>query len=1113
MKTNYNVIFALLLAFTVHFTFAQKTITGNVIDESGPLPGVSVLIKGTTTGTETDFDGNYSLQAKQGDVLQYSFIGMETAFKTVGTSNKMDVQMTVSTENVLEEVIINALGIETRQVSRTSSISKVEGAKIAESGETSIAHGLAGKAAGVAVVSSSGDPGSSAYVQIRGQTSITRDLQPLYVVDGIPLNTDEIGGRVDGVAQQSRVNDINPDDIASVKVLKGASAAALWGSRAANGVILITTKSGKGAKVGKINVSVSSKVSLDQSLTRVELQDIYGKGDGGTWNDGPSGSSWGDLISSRSGDPDLVDTEGNFAYFIAPDGTVYNKVLEKNSQESFNEKNYNAIFGTGLYLDNSVSISTRTDNGSFYASFSKLDQDGTIGGGDGLNFYDRITGRFNADIKVSEKIKLKGTASYSNTNANRIQQGSNLSGLLLGLYRTPADFDNTHYIGTHYTADGIPNFNSHRAYRAQYGTPAPIAPQTGVSPEYNNSLWTLNKQKNPSKVNRFVLGMETTYYTTDWLSIISKFAIDSYTDDRYSLFPLNSSDPDPDPSDPSTGNGNGWLDEDLISYNQYQVDLLAQIDKDITENLTSFYTVGFSALQRNRQWRGGEYKGFILDSDQIDYNNGRFQRNWYSDLQSRTAAMYATADFDYNNLLLVHLTGRAEQATTFGDDRIYFFPSAELGFNFGSFSLFDDSDFISKGKLRLAWGQVGQQPTAYATNQYYTNSAGFDSYIAAAVYDVGSYVPSSTLFDKLKPEITTEYEVGLDLSFIRNRINLSATYYENKVDDVLLFVSQPASTGYTSLYGNAAKMENTGFEVELNADIIRNDNLTWNLGGSWSKNDNLVTDMFFTENQFLDGFAGTSAVAREGYPLSILWGVVYEQDTEDLFDGEYVLGSDNFPELADDEGYLGDPNPDWLGSLNSSLSYKGFKISALMNASMGGDLWYGTYGALTHFGRTPITANQVTVSASEATDIYNYSGFNIVEIVEDDPANSQNADGTYTVRGNLEDFGGGTVLLDEAWYLNEGGGFNGSAERFMRDASWIKLRELSLSYTFNNFKESFLESVTIGATGRNLWLWTKDKDLDIDPESNLTGASNGRGLQYFNHPTTKSYLGSVKINF
>jgi len=1098
MKTNYNVILTLLLAFSVHFAFAQKTITGTVSDETGPLPGVSVLIKGTTTGTETDFDGNYAIEVKNGDILQYSFIGMETDFKTVGSESKINVVLTVSSDNLLEEVVINALGIETRQVSRTASVSKVKGSKISESGETSLVQGLSGKASGVSVVSSSGDPGSSAYIQIRGQTSITRDLQPLFVVDGIPLNNDEVGNSVDGVTQQSRISDINPNDIASVKILKGASAAALWGSRASNGVILITTKTGRKSEMGTYNVSIFSKFSFDSVLTRTNLQNLYGKGANGNWSGDDGGGSWGDLISARSGEPDTVfDTGG---YFEAPDGTIIYPINQKNDRTTFNEKNYNAIFGNGLYVDNGVSVSSKTENGNFFVSLAKLDQDGTIGGGDGTNFYQRYSGRFNASLKEKKKLKLKGSLAYSNTNSNRVQQGSNLSGLLLGLYRTPADFDNTYYVGTRYDANGTANFNSHRAYRAQGGT------AHKESPSYNNPLWTLYKQKNPTEVHRFVGSFDSRYNATSWLQLIAKVSLDSYTDQRYSLFPINSSDPD----------GDGLLDEDLIMYNQYSIDFLAQIDKNISDDLTSYFTLGANAMQRTYEGRGGSYTDFILDTDQVNFGNATTEniRSYSYSSLTRTAAFFGVADFNFKDILLLHLTGRAEQASTFGDARVFFYPSAELGFQFSSLKGLQSS-ILNKGKLRIGYGKVGNQPSAYATNLYYNRSIGFDSYgtyYSSSAYN-GAFVPQSSLPETLRPEILTEFEVGLDLSFWNSRLNLTTNFYKNKTDDALLNINYPASTGFQYKYANAGAIENTGIEMDANFDIIRQENFNWNIGGNWSKNKNIVTDLFGAESVFLAGFVGTSSRAVEGEALGTLWGNRFARDAS----GNYVLDSKGFPERDNTEGIVGDPNPDWRGGANTSISYKGFKLSALMNASIGGDVWYGTFGALTHFGRTPLTANQVTVSAADAATIVNYE--NSQSFPNGRPINAisgavENADGSFTVRGNLHDFGGGMVLLDEKYYSDLGSGFNGPSEQFIVDGSWAKLRELSLAYTLQGdfLKKTKLKSINLKITGRNLWLWTKD-NLDFDPESNLTGASNGRGLQYFNHPTTKSYVASIQINF
>lgn len=1106
MKTIYYVIFTILLVFSVQNVMAQKTVTGTVTDDTGPLPGVSVIIKGTTKGAETDFDGKYAIKANEGDVLIFSYVGMETAEKTVDNKNTINIQMVVSTDNILEEVVINALGIETRQVSRTASISKVDGEAIVKSGETSLVKGLTAKSSGVNVVTSSGDPGSSTYVQIRGQSSITRDLQPLYVIDGIPVNNDELGNTVDGTSEQARMNDINPDDVASVKILKGASAAALWGSRAANGVILITTKSGKKGDIDKFNLSISSKISFDTPLTRLELQDKFGKGYDGNWNGGANRYSWGDLIENRSGEEDVYNF--NAPYFVPynSDGTLMSDangellkvypIIEKNSKETFLDKNYDAIFGTGTYIETNVALSTFTENGNFYASFSKLDQDGVIGGGDGTNFYDRYTARMNAGVKITNKVNMKGNFSYSNVNANRIQQGSNLNGLLLGLYRTAIDFDNTYYIGSRFAGGNIYQ-NSHRAYRFQTGT---IYKQ---SPEYNNPLWTVYKQKNPNSVNRFIGGLEARYDANEWLDLIVKTGVDYYTDARISLFPINSSYPD-------TAKGIGAVEQNDIMYNQYDLTFMSQINRNISELINSYFILGINLNQEIYEERYGGYQDFAIDTDQIIFSNTIADEETYHGTYSskkRTSAYYGVANFDYKNLLLLNLTGRLDQSSTFGNDVSSFYPAAELGFQFSELV---NSNFLSNSKLRLSYAEVGNQPSVYTTKAKYLSSSGSDSY--GTFYDSapygGAYVPYTVLFaEDLRPEKKVEYEIGIDLSFLKNRIRTTFNYYENKTTDALLYLPYNPSSGFGFKYANAGELSNIGYEAELGIDIIRKDDLNWNLLVNWSKNNNTVESLSGAEEVPLAGFLSTTSSAVEGYPLGVLYGDVYEKDAQ----GNYVLDEKGFPQMDSEQGVFGDPNPDWTGNVSSTLSWKNFTLSGRFNISMGGETWNGTKGALTTIGTAPETANMVTVSASEAENISNYADEPISEI----SSAILNDDGSYTVRGNLEDFGGGTVLLDQTWYDDIGGGLSGgSSENFLDDASWAKISEISLSYNIAGklLEKTPVESINIGLTARNIWIWTK-AGLDYDPESNLTGASNGRGLQYFNHPTNKSYIANIKINF
>ncbi len=1093
MKTKFNGVLTLFLALIVQISFAQeKTISGNVSDDSGPLPGVSVLKKGTKTGTETNFDGQYSIKAKTGDVLVFSFVGMKTIEKIVGSSSKLNIKM-FEDSSVLEEVVVNALGIRVDKSKLSSSISKVKTEDISKSGENNLGQALSGKASGVQVINSSGDAGASAYIQIRGQSTITRSVQPLIVIDGIPVSSGSTGNTTSGVAQQSRLNDINPEDIQDLQILKGASAAALWGSRAGNGVIVITTKKGRNNKNGSFTTSITSSFSFDTANKFYPLQDKYGKGSNGVSGNSASttGNSWGDRISNRSGAANVFDTSSTTFFQSGVDGSIIYPTITRNSKETFNQKNIDAVFRTGLTSRLNLSIGGRSSSGStHFFSISRTDQEGIIRN----NTYKRITARYNAETKLGDRLKAKGSFSYSNIDSERIQQGSNTSGLLLGLYRTPTDFDNTHYIGTKWV-DGTPILNSHRSYRREGGT------NRKQTPIYNNPLWTINKQRNPNTVHRYIAGAQLEYKATDWLNLIARGGLDNFSDRRQSFFPINS----------SGSQSAGFADESTLTSNQINIDFIANSSFDLTEDINMNILAGFNLNERQSKINGGSYQDFILDSDKIFYGNSTLNNrtSFIDELLTRTSAGYSSFSFDYKNILALALTGRLETASTFASGESFFYPSAEFSYKFGNETLFEDS-ILSNGKLRLTYGQVGQQPAAYSTITYSTPSTGAEGWgpaYSAAAYD-GSFSRSAIQGNpNLKPEIKEEFEIGLDLSFFNDKLTLNTTYYQNESKDVLMNVAIAPTSGFNQRYDNAASLENKGIEIDLGIDIIKSDNFDWSLNGNWSMNRNKVTSLSGTKSLFLNGFTGSSSRAVEGEPLGVLWGGKFARDNA----GEYILDSNGFPTVAPEEGIIGDPNPDWRASLGTSIRYKNFTLSTLFDSSFGGDVWDGTGGALNVFGRTLITANEVTVSASEATAIVNASGTTINNV----GGAVQNADGTYTVRGNIRDFGNGDVLLDQSWYSGVGGGFGPVGEQFIKPASWVKWRELTLSYNFKNqmLKEKIgFESAQLSLTGRNLWFWN-ESDIGIDPESNLTGASNGRGLQYFNNPVSKSYLVTLKLNF
>jgi len=365
----------------------------------------------------------------------------------------------------------------------------------------------------------------------------------------------------------------------------------------------------------------------------------------------------------------------------------------------------------------------------------------------------------------------------------------------------------------------------------------------------------------------------------------------------------------------------------------------------------------------------------------------------------------------------------------------------------------------------------------------------------------------------LKPEIKTEFEFGGDFRLLNDRLTLGVTYFTNEVKDVLLPIALAPATGFTNKTGNAATLENNGIEIELGGDVVRIGDFKWNLYGNWSRIRNKVTSLSGTESLVLAGFTGTSSRAVVGQPVGVLWGTDFLRDA----DGKLVLESGGFPQASPTESVIGNPNPEWRGGVGSMFSFKGFSLNVLFEHSHGGQIWGGTRGAMFNFGTHADTDHEVTLSAAEAATLRNYT--NTIANYGTGASDfgypyHPNADGSYTIRGYVTDFGGGKVVIDEAWYTGLGSGFGPVSSQFIESAQWTRLRQATLGYSLNSSafrKATKLSSVDFSITGRNLFLWTDFKGND--PETNLTGPTNGRGLDYFNNPATKSWVFSIKISY
>lgn len=1112
--------FCYLLTIAAVAAFSQeRPVTGKVTDDQGAsLPGVNVVLKGTTNGTVTDADGNFTITIpSSGGTLVFTFVGLTTKEVPVTTESTLSVTMETDVTQ-LSEVVVSALGIEQNRDEVGTASSQVKGTAVARSGESTLINALSGKASGVNIVRSSGDPGAGSYIQVRGQSTITGNLQPLIVLDGVPINNTTFGSSVDGVVQQSRLNDINPNDIESVEIHKGASAAALWGTRAANGVMVITTKKGA-SEGGKVNVSLASTYSIDKVYITHKTTKNWGSGTAMQYRFTPPGGwSWGDYIPDRSGEADVsVTAPGQYfsangrdlyaGYFEASDGTRFYRILDgsvanphggKNSRQTFDYNDY--LFKTGSFWDNTISFNGGDRNGNYYVSIGNLTQDGV------LRFnsnYDRTTVRFNGNKRFGDVFRMGSSMTYSAVKSNRIQMGSNTSGLYLGGLRTSPDFNSEYYEGTYVAPDNQVFPNRQRAYRNPLGA--------STNSVYDNPLWMMQNNISTTEVGRFIGSVELGLHPIKWLDITTRLGVDNYADRRKDFFhPFASTIP------------GGQLTLQTIRETQLNGDFFGRGNFSLNENFTLTALVGMNLNQRLFDNIGASSNKFIITT-QIpeDITNAAPENQLpFNTLRKiRTAAVYSTLDFAFADQLFVNLTGRAESASTFGTaaKSTFFYPSANVAWQFTK--IMGDDGFLSFGKLRAAYGTVGVQPEPYNTVTYYGIGGYSESWgpsLSSSPYGAGGYTESATLGNaNLKPERKTEVEIGTDLRFMDDKISLSVSYFANKTTDAILSVATASTTGFNQKTANAAKLENKGIEVDFGADLVKTNNFSWNISTNWSRYRNKVTDLAGTTSLFLAGFTGTSSRAVLGQPIGVLWGTDFLRDEN----GNMILNERGFPQASPQESVIGDPNPSWRGGFGNTFAFKGLSLYVLLEAVWGGDIWAGTYGILNNFGRSLETDVITTLSAADAanTKVTPASSATTLTgrtVAERYPANT---DGTYSFRGKVTDFGGGPVALDQAWYLGNGGGFGPIASQFIRDATNWRVREVTLSYRLSSSKftrATKLSSIELALTGRNLFITGPDIDIiGNDPETNLTGPSNGRGLEYFNNPSTRSYLVSLRINY
>jgi len=1104
MRTKLNGILTLLLAFVVHLSFAQeKTISGNVTDQDGlPLPGVNIVVEGTTTGTQTDFDGNYAINASEGQTLLFSYIGQKDIRSAVGASNTLNVQMEEDAQ-ALEEVVVTAFGIKKEKRSVGYAVQEIKAETITNSGASNVLDALAGKSSGVQITRSSGSAGGGSRIVIRGATSMVGNNQALIIIDGVRSNNETNSSQANtaGVATSNRLMDLNSEDIENISVLKGAAATAVYGTAGSGGVILITTK--KGSKGQKFKISVSSQVAFDQVSRLTNLQDTYAQGRliGGvpTYRGSETGESgsWGPKLSdleysTNSSIYNATNTAGNFANAFDVDGNYKwdnNGFLVPRGQgngtraNNYNKLNSEDFFRTGIALTNNVSISGSSEALTYRFSASDLNQDGIVPN----ETYKRKTFNLGATLKATEKLSFETAINYARSDYNRIQQGSNTSGLLLGLYRTPASFDNSNGLGeagrdnplAYEFAD-----RSQRNYRGGGG--------------YDNPYWVINNAPSTEEVHRVFGNFKTSYAVNNWINFGLNLGVDVTSDKRKQAFEIG-----------SRTNPTGRIILDDYLTRQSDVNIFVTGDGDLSENFSFNYLVGanYFSYVRDRQNEVGI--GLLFPGFQ-DISNTTTITSFTDVNKYRSKGFFVNAQVGWKRMLYLNFSARQDYDSRLRDpakdfkqsDIGFFYPSVSGSFVFTE--VLPKNDFLTFGKLRASWAQVGAPPpTAYSTSTSYevgVIGGGWGNGISFPINNVTSFeLDNLSGNPTLKSELTTTKEYGIDLRFFGNRLTIDAAYFENEVDDAILNASLPASSGFTSKWVNAGVMSGKGWEVTVGGTPIQSENFNWNTTINLSTSETIVKTLApGIERLFLAGFGTAGSYLVEGLPYGAIVGGAYlreeagtSSDTSLSIPGGAIVIDPNtgYQDIDNKQRVIGDPNPDFIVGWNNSFTYKNLSLNFLLDWKEGGDIWNGTAWALSFFGRSELTA----------------------QTREETPA---------VIAGVLPNGSGGftpnniPVVRDRSYWTSNVGGFGSVGEQFVDDGGWLRLRELSLSYQFS--KEMFkkiplLESAYITFTGRNLWIDTKYNG--VDPETSLTGNGNGQGFDYFNNPSTKSYAFKVGFNF
>ena len=1100
---KFTILLAIIFLGGLQVAFAQTKITGTIVDadNGSTIPGVTVLVKGTTVGTTTDLDGSYELLVPaDGNTLVFSFVGMVTQEVEIGGRGVINISMAQSA-TALDEVVVTALGISREKKSLGYAVQEISGDAVSEVRETNFVQSLSGKVSGVHIRQSN-TLGGSANILVRGTTSLTQNNQALFVVDGVPINnnnTNEDRSIANSTANQNdgwggydygnTAMDINPDDIESISVLKGAAATALYGSRAANGVILITSK--KGTKSGKgIGITVSTGLVLSQAdmNTAPHHQNKYGGGYGPFYENETGDPAtdyyffWADL--DGDGIKDFITPTAEDASWGAefnPDVNVIQWDALDPSKSNYAEKRpwvapengLEYFFQTGLKWNTNIAFDGGNEDGSFRLSYTNSDETGIVPN----SSIKKNAVNLNANYNFSDKFSVDASMTYSNTKGKG-RYGTGYNGLNVmqsfgQWFQTNVDFKR---LEDNYLRDDGSQLSWNSAY---YDNLHPIF--------FDNPYWVRNKSFEDDTRDRLFGFAGLNYELTDWLTFTGRISLDNYSETQNERVAVGSVDA-------------SYFSSFTRNYNELNTDLYLKFNKRVND--FSFNgMVGTNFRQNKISMLLGQTVGGLVVPDFYAISNSVSPVSVVEDLiEKGTNSVFGTFSVGYKDFVYLEISDRYDVSSTLPiENNSYNYYSGSLSFLLSELGGLKDLSFLDFAKIRANYAQVGNDAPVFSTISTYSQGTSWGS---NALFSVNSTLQNADLL----PERTTSIELGLEMRFFDNRVNFDvAAYKSNTVDQIMPVLVAP-STGYTRMYFNGGEIENKGIEVALMTTPLKLSDFEWNIGINWYTNKNEVLSLYNdVQNLLIFSAWDVSVNATVGQPYGCIKGTnfVYTDEngnTEDA-DGN-LLTEENGSKTVDESGYylvsesgeeiIGNINPDWNMGINSTMTYKGVRLNVLFDFQQGGDV----YSVATKYGQ----ATGVYEETAEDNDLGNPmrdpvdegGGYLYPETV--------NADGspntTYVP----------AYRWGRAFYYN-----NSPTARYVFDASYIKLREVSLGYTLPKkvVDKTPFQNITFSIIGRNLAVLFKNTK-HFDPEAGL-GSGNNQGIEQGSYPVARTFGFNIKF--